>query len=141
VPAEAVLLTVYALLLLAIAHGLRALGQRSTSPYASRTLAGHVRATGEEPEVRMDDWPHNEVPRLYAAMSLTAALAAIVLCAAGLVLHHEPATITVLLVVITLSTLTVVRLTRALRGLCTPPPPSGSSSSSCRVKQRRSPRP
>jgi hypothetical protein len=42
------------------------------------------------------------------------------LCAAGLVLHHEPPTITVLLAVITLSTLTVVRLTRALRGLCTP---------------------
>lgn len=115
-PAEAVLLTVYAVMLLALSHGLRALGTRSTSPYASRTLAGHVRAIGGAPDVRMDDWPHNEVPRLYAGMSLTAALAAIVLSAAGLVLHHEAATVTVLVVVIAFSTLTVVRLTQALQG-------------------------
>ena len=122
-PAEAVLLTLYALLLLALSHGLRALGTRSTSPYASRTLAGHVRATGEAPEVRMDDWPHNEVPRLYAGMSMTAALATIVLSVAGLVLHHETATVTVLVIVIALSALTVRRLTRALRGLRTTPSP------------------
>ena len=118
-PAEAILLTAYALVLLGIAQGLRALGQRSSSPYASRTLAGHVRQNGGAPEVRMDDWPHNEAPRLYAGMSLTAALAAIVLSAAGLILHHEVATTTVLVVVITLSTVTVVRLARALKGLRT----------------------
>ena len=116
--AEAVLLTLYALLLLALSHGLRALGTRSTSPYASRTLAGHVRATGEAPEVRMDDWPHSEVPRLYAGMSMTAALSAIVLSTAGLVLHHQTATGAVLLIVIALAALSIRRSTRALRALC-----------------------
>ncbi len=118
-PAEAVLLTLYALLLLALSHGLWALGTRSTSPYASRTMAGHVRATGEAPDVRMDAWPHNEAPRLYAGMSMTAALAAIVLSAGALVLHHETATVAVLVIVIALSALTVRRLTFALSGLRT----------------------
>jgi hypothetical protein len=118
VPADAVLLSLYSLLLLGVAHGLRALGQRSTCPYASRTLAGHLRATGGEvPEPSLDDWPHNEVPRLYAGMGLTAALAAIVVSAAGLVLHHQTATVTVLVIVIALSALTAVRLAVALREL------------------------
>ena len=116
-PAEAVVLALYAVLLLALSHGLRALGARSTSPYASRTLAGHVRATGEAPEVRTDEWPHNEVPRLYAGMSMTAALAAVAISVAGLILDRDRATVIVLAIVITLSTLTVARLIRALSGL------------------------
>ena len=114
-PADAVLLSVYALLLVGMAHGLRALGRRSTSPYASRTLAGHLRVTGEVPEVHRDAWPHNEVPRLYAGMGLTAALAAVVLSAAGLVLHHESATIAALVVVFTLSILTALLIADSLR--------------------------
>lgn len=113
-PADAVLLSVYALLLLGMAHGLRALGRRSTSPYASRTLAGHLRATSEVPEVRMDDWPHNEVPRLYAGMGLTAGLAAVVLSAAGLVLHPQAATLSVLVPLLVLSIVTVARIARSL---------------------------
>lgn len=115
-PADAVLLSIYAVLLLGVAVGLRALGRRSTSPYESRTLAGHVRVRGEVPEVGGDDWPHNEVPRLYAGMGLTAALAAIAVSAGGLVLHQEPATVAVLVAVLALSALTALRLTASLKG-------------------------
>lgn len=115
-PAEAVLLASYALLLLGLAHGLRALGGRSSSPWASRTLAGHVRATGDVPEpVSTDDWPHNEVPRLYEGVGLTAALAALVLSGAGLAYYHQAAAVIVLLVTLSLSAAMVLRLTRSLR--------------------------
>lgn len=114
-PADAVLLSGYAMLLLGVAHGLRALGRRSTSPYASRTLAGHLRATGEVPEVRGDDWPHNEVPRLYAGMALTAALATVALSVAGLVLHYDAAPGAVFGLVGVLAVVTVLRITGSFR--------------------------
>lgn len=111
--AEAVLLTVYAVVLLGVAQGLRRLGRRSTSPWASRTLVGHLRVTDEEP-VSADDWPHNEVPRLYAGMALTAALAAMALAVAGLALHRESSAAVVLALVIGLAATSVVRITTSI---------------------------
>ena len=108
--ADVVVLTLYSLLLSGAAHGLRALGRRSSSPYASRVLAGHLRATGEEPEpLQDDDWPHSEVPRLYAGMALVAALAATALSVAGLALQDAAVLSSLALVV---AVLTVVRLVR-----------------------------
>jgi hypothetical protein len=87
---DAVLLCVYPLVLLGAAMGLRTFGRLNTSPWASRVLAGHRRATGRPAErARDDDWPHSEVPRLYAAFALVAAAAATVLSLAGLLLHHH----------------------------------------------------
>lgn len=112
-PVDAVVLSVYAMVLVVGAYGLRALGRRSTSPWVSRTLAGHVRAVGEVPEPgSADDWPHSEVPRLYAGMALTAALAAVALSVAGLVLHHGAAPDTLLGLVGLSALVTVVRMIR-----------------------------
>lgn len=85
---DVLVLTVYSFVLSCAALGLRALGRRSTSPYASRVMAGHLRATGEEPEpLSGDDWPHSEVPRLYVGMAVVAALAATALSASALALQ------------------------------------------------------
>lgn len=115
--AEVVILASYAMVLVGVAHGLRALGRRSTSPWSSRALAGHVRATRGEPEpVSNEDWPHNEVPRLYAAMGLLASLAATALSITGLVLHPDGAALPLMLFASVLSAFTVWRMTTSLRG-------------------------
>ncbi len=110
------LLSTYSLALLGMAQVLRALGRRSTSPWASRTLAGHLRATGQPAEpLADDDWPHSEVPRLYAGMGLVAALAAGALSVGSLVLHPSGAAVALPLAVLALAALSVVRMTRSLR--------------------------
>jgi len=115
-PAALVLLSVYSLALVGAAHGLRALGRRSTSPWASRTLAGHLRATQEPPEdVSDEDWPHSEVPRLYAGMAIVAATAATALSIGGLALARDRIEGSVLLAVLVLSGLTVARMAAAFR--------------------------
>ena len=112
-PVDVVLLSAYALVLLGAAHGLRALGHRSTSPWASRTMAGNLRAGGQDPEpLHSGDWPHSEVPRLYTGMSLVAAVAAAALSLGGLVLHHDGSGLVVLVFVLALSTGTVVKMVR-----------------------------
>lgn len=113
-PAEAVLLSVYAVVLLGVAHGLRVLGHRSTSPWASRTLTGHLRVNHEEP-VSPDDWPHCEVPRLYTGMALTAALASVALSIAGLALHHEAVAGALLGAVVVMAGGSVLHIGAALR--------------------------
>jgi hypothetical protein len=107
---EMVLLSSYSLILLGTAQGLRALGRRSTSPWASRTLAGHLRATGQAPDhPGADDWPHSEVPRLYRVMSVVAILAALALSGGGLLLHHRGAGVSVFAALLALSALSLVR--------------------------------
>jgi hypothetical protein len=113
---EVVLLSAYSLALLGIAAALQALGRRSTSPWASRTLAGHLRATGAQPEpLSEDDWPHSEVPRLYAGMGLVAALAAGALALASLALAHAGPGLALPLMVLALAGLSCLRLVRLLR--------------------------
>jgi hypothetical protein len=109
--ADAMLLCVYPLVLLGSAVGLRRLGRIDTSPWASRPLVGHRRATGP-PSQRSggDDWPHSEVPRLYAAFALVAAAAATVLSLAGLLLHHNRWAGIAPAVVFALSLVTLVRM-------------------------------
>lgn len=106
---DVVVLAAYSLVLSCAAHGLRALGRRSSSPYASRVLAGHLRATGEQPEPLGDDWPHSEVPRLYVGMALVAALAATALSVASLALQDGTGLPLLALVV---AALTLLRLGR-----------------------------
>jgi hypothetical protein len=116
-PADVAVLSIYALLLLALAHGLVAIGRRSTSPWASRTLHGHLRATDQAPEqAPLQDWPHSEVPRLYAAMGLVAGLAASALSLAGLLLHHDAAAVAILTTVLALACATALRMAVVLRG-------------------------
>jgi hypothetical protein len=111
-----VLLTSYALGLLGAAQALRALGRRSTSPWASPTLAGHRRATGAQPDPSTgDDWPHSEVPRLYAVMALVAALAAVALSLGSLVLVHPGPAVALPTAALAMSALSVLRMRRALR--------------------------
>lgn len=113
---ELLLLSSYALVLLGIAQVLRALGRRSTSPWASRTLAGHLRATGAQPEpLADDDWPHSEVPRLYAGIALVAVLAALVLSVGGLVLYPSAPGIALPLAVLTLSAVSLRRAATTFR--------------------------
>ena len=113
---ELLLLSTYSLVLLCMAQVLRALGRRSTSPWASRTLAGHLRATGQQAEpLAADDWPHSEVPRLYAGMALVAALAAGALSLGSLALHPAGAAVALPLAVMALAALSVLRMTRLLR--------------------------
>lgn len=110
---ELLLLSAYSLGLLGIAAALRALGRRSTSPWASRTLAGHLRATGTRPEpLTDDDWPHSEVRQLYAGMSLVAVLASVLLSIGSLTLHHDGPGIALPLGVLALSA-------HSLRRACT----------------------
>ena len=110
---EVVLLSSYSPVLLALAQALRALGRRSTSPWASRTLAGHLRATGQAPDhPGADDWPHSEVPRLYAAMAMVAILAALALSAGGLLLQHDRVGTAVLTPLVVLSAVLLVRAAR-----------------------------
>lgn len=112
---EVALLSTYSLGLLGIGQALRALGRRSTSPWASRILAGHLRATGQKPEpLADDDWPHSEVPRLYAGMGLVAALAASALSLGSLALHPSGAAVALPLAVLALAVLSVLRMTRSL---------------------------
>jgi hypothetical protein len=111
---ELVLLCAYSLVLLGIAHALRALGRRSTSPWASRTLAGHLRATGQQAEpLTDDDWPHSEVPRLYEGIGLVAALAAAALSVGSLALHHAGPAVALPLSVLALSVISAWRMTPA----------------------------
>ncbi|MCU1674281.1 MAG: hypothetical protein JWN77_2394 [Frankiales bacterium] len=111
-----VLLSAYSLVLLGVAQGLQALGRRSTSPWASRTLVGHLRVTGHQPQpLRDDDWPHSEVPSLYGGIAMVAALAAGALSLATLVLHHRGAVAALPLVVLGLSVLSLLRLGRSVR--------------------------
>ena len=112
--ADVVVLTTYSLVLSGAAYGLRALGRRSTSPWSSRALAGHLRATGEKPEpLHDDDWPHSEVPRLYARMALVAAVAATALSIAGLVLQDGGVGAGLALAALVVAVLTLRRLARA----------------------------
>jgi hypothetical protein len=113
---EVLLLSAYAVVLLGAGRGLQALGRRSTSPWASRTLAGHLRATGGEPEpLADDDWPHSEVPRLYAGMGLVAALAAGALGLASLALADGGPAAALPLAVLVGAAISCLRLTRSLR--------------------------
>ncbi|MCW2605915.1 MAG: hypothetical protein JWO60_608 [Frankiales bacterium] len=110
------LLTTYALVLLGVAEGLRALGRRSTAPSASRTLAGHLRATGAAVDTSADaEWPHVEVPRLHAVIGLVAVLAAALLSLGSLGLHHDGPLVALALTVLVLSVLSGVRMARSLR--------------------------
>ena len=108
---EVLLLSAYSFVLLGIAQALRALGRRSTSPWASRTLAGHLRAMGTTKPERpgADDWPHSEVPRMYAGMALVAVLAAVALSAASLLLQRGGAGVLLPLCVIVLAGLSLRR--------------------------------
>ena len=118
---EVVLLCAYSLVLLGIAQALRALGRRSTSPWASRTLAGHLRATGQPAEpLAADDWPHSEVPRLYAGMGLVAALAASALSLGSLFLDHDGLATALPVAVLVLSASSAIRMTLSLRGQSQP---------------------
>lgn len=111
---EVVLLSTYTVVLLGIAEALQALGRRSTSPWASRALAGHLRATGQQAEpLAPDDWPHSEVPRLYASVGLVAALAAAALSLGSLALHHAGPAVFLPLTVLALSAISVLRMTRS----------------------------
>lgn len=113
---EVVVLSAYSLALLGLAQALRRLGRRSTSPWASRTLAGHLRATGATPQpLADDDWPHSEVPRLYAGMGLVAALAAGALALASLALADSGPAVALPLTVLALAGLSCLRLARLLR--------------------------
>lgn len=113
---EVVLLSSYSLGLLVAAYALRALGRRSTSPWTSRTLAGHLRATGVQPEpLTDDDWPHSEVPRLYAGMGLVAALAAAALSLVTLALDRHGAVVALPVSVLVLAAVSVLRMARSLR--------------------------
>ena len=113
---EVVLLSTYSIVLLAAAQGLRALGRRSTSPWASRTLAGHLRATQAQPEpLTDDDWPHSEVGRLYAGIALVAALAGAALSVGSLSLRPRGALVALPLIALGLSALTMLRMARSLR--------------------------
>ncbi len=113
---EVVVLSTYALVLLGTAQGLLALGRRSTSPWASRTLTGHLRATGARPEpLTSDDWPHTDVSRLYAGMALVAALAGSALSVGSLSLGAHGAVLALPLTAFGLSTLSALRVALALR--------------------------
>jgi hypothetical protein len=115
---DAVLLCVYPLVLLCAAAGLRTVGRLNTSPWASRVLAGHRRATGRPPERSGDaDWPHSEVPRLYAAFAVVAAAAATALSLAGLLLHHNRSTWMAPAAVFLASLVTLVRLGGSTAGV------------------------
>ena len=115
-PIEVALLSTYSLALLGIAQVLRALGRRSTSPWTSRTLAGHLRATGREPEpLAEDDWPHSEVPRLYAGVALVAVLAAVVLSSGSLLLYPHAPGIALPLAVLVLAAMSLRRAAASLR--------------------------
>jgi hypothetical protein len=117
VTVELVLMSAYSLVLLGIGQALHALGRRSTSPWASRTLVGHLRATGDQPEpLRDDDWPHSEVPRLYAGIAVVATLAAASLSLGSLALPHSDAGVALPLAVFMLSAACLPHLTRSLRG-------------------------
>lgn len=112
---EVVLLSTYSLVLLGIGQALRALGRRSTSPWASRTLAGHLRATGQQPEpLTYDDWPHSEVPRLYAGMGLVAALAAAAISLGSVALHPQVPAVALPLAVLALAAMSALRMSRSL---------------------------
>jgi hypothetical protein len=125
---ELVLLSSYSLVLLGVAQALRALGRRSTSPWASRTLAGHLRATGQEPDhAGVDDGPHSEVPRLYAGMALVAIFAALALSAGGLFLQQDEVGLSVFMTLIVLSALSLSRVVRRPSGLATNPSEEGPS--------------
>jgi hypothetical protein len=116
VTTEVALLSAYAVVLLGVAQGLRALGLRSTSPWTSRTLTGHLRATGAQPEpLTGDDWPHSEVPRLYAGMGLVAAISAAALSLGSLALHPRGAVLALPCAALALSAVSVLRMTRSLR--------------------------
>lgn len=109
-------LSAYSLALLGVAKALRALGRRSTSPWDSRTLAGHLRATRHSAEPpAADDWPHSEVSRLYGGIALVAALAAGGLSIGSLALHPDGAAVGVPLAVLVLAAISAVRIARSLR--------------------------
>jgi hypothetical protein len=113
---DVVLLCLYPVVLLGAAHALHALGRLNTSPWASRPLAGHRKATGHEPDPPgNEDWPHSEVPRLYTVFGLVAAGAATALSSAGLVLHHHGAQMITPAVVLALSVVTLLRMAASAR--------------------------
>lgn len=113
---DAVFLAGYALVLVAGATGLEALGRRSTHPWSSRVLAASRPATPPKRNERAD-WPHSEVPVFHLGLSGAVLTAALVLTVASATRHHRPIELIVQLamfVVITTRIAHVVTQHRAL---------------------------
>lgn len=127
--AEAAIVGIYALVLLAGAAALHTLGQVSTSAWGSRVLAGYRRqVTDAPPPADRADWPHSEVPALYTGVGLVAAVAAVALATAELVRHHRPVEAALLAPVTLLALVVTARLGRRLRRLVRGAPGQGRPS-------------
>jgi phosphatidylserine synthase len=111
---ESAFVAAYALVLLAVAAGLRRLGKVNSSPWASRALAGYRAQTGDHAhDEERAAWPHSEVPRLFAGLAAVASTAAMVLCVAEMVRNHNTVDVLVLGIAAALSGIVTSRLVRA----------------------------
>jgi hypothetical protein len=84
---EAMFLAGYAVVLVAIAAGLEALGHRSAHPWSSRILAASRPPDVGQPDGETD-WPHSEVPVFHLAVCGVVLTAALALTAASFARHH-----------------------------------------------------
>lgn len=114
---EAVFLAGYALVLVAAAAGLEALGRRSADPWASKVLAAsRPPAAGEEADTSAD-WPHCEVPTFHLGVSAVVLGAALLLTAVSVTRHHRPLELVVQLAVLVFIVARMVRLASRYRAL------------------------
>ncbi len=99
---EAIFLSGYALVLVAVAAGLESLGRRSADPWSSRVLAAsRPPDTPRRPDVQAD-WPHSEVPAFHLGVSAVILAAALLLTIVSVARHHRPFELVVQLAVLVL---------------------------------------
>ncbi len=107
---EAVFLTGYALVLVAVAAGLASLGRRTAYPWSSKVLAAsrppHEDVDGEA------DWPHSEVPAFHLGVSGVVLAAALLLTTVSVVRNHDPIELVVQLAVLAVIAIGIARLAR-----------------------------
>ena len=111
---EAVFLTGYALVLVAVAAGLASLGRRTADPWASRVLAA-----SRPPPDELDgeaDWPHSEVPAFHLGVSGVVLAAALLMTAVSVARHHRPLELIVQLALLALIFLRMARTAARYRG-------------------------
>ena len=105
---EAIFLSGYALVLVAVAAGLASLGRRPADPWSSRALAAS-RPPREDLDGGADDWPHSEVPVFHLGVSGVVLAAALLLIIVSIARHHRPLELVVELSVLALISLRAAR--------------------------------
>jgi hypothetical protein len=116
VSGEAIFITLYAVMLLAVVGVLEIYGHQPTSAWASRVFAGYRRAVPDAPHpADQAEWPHSEVARFHRVLSLFVPTVAMVLILGELVRHHRPYETLALVTVGAAHGLLATRLIRRLR--------------------------